>query len=52
MEAVFTGLNTAFTTMVSDTLEAFTGILPIVLPILGATIAVAYVLKWVKKISK
>lgn len=52
METVFAGLVTAFGDMVTDTLAGFVSILPVVLPILGTTIGVAYVVKWVKKLTK
>lgn len=44
--------KTGMTTMVTDTMGMIAALVPIVIPLLGASIAVAYAIKYIKKIVK
>ncbi|MEG1011567.1 MAG: hypothetical protein RSD27_01735 [Ruthenibacterium sp.] len=54
--ATFSTISDAFksgmTTMVSDTMGMVAALVPVIIPLLGASIAVAYAIKYVKRIIK
>lgn len=54
-ESPLVGITTAFSTgistMVADTFTMLAAIVPIVLPLMGAAIAIAYCVKFIKKLS-
>lgn len=52
MASISTAFQAAMTTMVSDTFTMVAALVPIVVPLLGASIAVAYAIKYVKRLIK
>ena len=50
-ETITTALTTATQTMITDTFSAIAAIVPIVLPLIGASIVIAYVIKFIKRIT-
>lgn len=44
-------LTTATTTVVNDCMDAIAAILPIIIPLVGAGLTIAFVVKFVKRIS-
>ena len=52
MEAITTAFTTGVEGIVADVTSLAAGILPVALPLLGIGIAVAYALKFTKKVTK
>lgn len=48
---ITTALTTAATTMISDSMSMIAAIVPIVLPLVGAGILIAYGVKFIKRIT-
>lgn len=50
--SISTAFQSGMTSMVSDTMSMVAALVPVIVPLMGASIAIAYTIKFVKKIAK